>query len=567
MRRKRAHIVVTCLAAAAVLQGSYATAQDSTPVEHQISEVKIPMADGGELAADVYLPGQGRYPTVLTITMARKSKSREVHFPKSSFFNSGDYAVVCVERRGSFGSADNPLRQGINPDGHDGHDVVEWIAEQPWSDGNVGMWGASNQGKIQYATAMANPPHLVCIMPAETRPKTREYGYPGLDYDRVFPGGVLRLEMLQNALQSRGAKAGQPGTAMPERIQEHLLDDGSYGRRPDGAPTLKDVKVPVMAVGSWFDNDINRATTGLFNKILDTVGEELREHHRLLVGPWTHNGVYGDGAQGQMEFNNAAAHYRQREKQFFDYWLRGIKNGEDEAPVVTYYQMGRNEWRTAATWPPAGVKEVSYYLHPNAALALDKPPAQAAPAQFVSDPDNPTPTVGGQNKTKTFGKGPFDQSPKVETHKDVLIFTSPVLQEDVNVVGDVKVKLYVSSDSEDTDVAFRLTDVFPAEDAGSAQRSMLLRDGILRMSLRESRKQYDFLTPGKIYEGNIETIPIAYTFLKGHRIRLIISSTNYPRYDLNTNTKDKTGPPKAATNKLHHDADHPSVLILSMLDS
>ena len=559
MRISHVLSVIICLVAVAFLQSNASAVEGWTPDSFEIAEVKIPMADGGALAADVYVPGKGTYSTMLVITMASKTKAREQQLTRSSFFNSGDYAVVCVERRGSLGSSDNPIREGINPDGHDGHDVVEWIARQQWSNGKVGMWGASNQGKIQYATAMTNPPHLVCIMPAETRPETREQGNPGLHYDRVFPGGVLRLEMFQKGQRSREAKAGQPGGSLPRQISDHYLDDGFFGKRPEGAPTLADVKIPIMAVGSWFDNDINRSTTGLFNKILATTPEAHRKDHRLLVGPWTHTGVYIDGLQGQMEFDNAAERYKAREKQFIDYWLRGVKNGEDTAPVVTYYQMGKNEWRTSDVWPVSRLKDVSFYLQPDGGLSLDKASAKAAPDRFVSDPENPTPTVGGQNKQPTFGKGPYDQSEKVEGHDDVLVYTSPVLKEDVTVVGDVNVKVFVSSDSEDTDVSYRLTDVFPSDG-----RSMLLRDGIIRMSLRRTRKQYEFLTAGKVYEADIWTIPIAYTFLKGHQIRLIISSTNYPRYDINTNTRDKTGEPKVAVNKLYHDSSHPSMLSLSV---
>ncbi len=555
-QRKNQRLAWIVVGSLAFVASSAATATRPA-VNFDITEVMIPMSDGGELAADIYLPGPGRHPTVLTITMSSKLKSRKGQFPRAAFFESGDYAVVCVERRGSLGSSHNPPRAGINPDGKDGHDVVEWIAQQAWSNGKVGMWGASNQGKIQYATAMENPPHLVCIMPAETRPETREHGYPGIEYDRAFPGGVLRLEMMQNSLRGEKRKTGQPGTGMANQIHQHRLDDGFFGRRPKGAPTLHDVKVPIMAIGSWFDNDINRSTTGLFHRILAETDRNKR--HRLLVGPWTHNGVYQDGRQGEMEFDNVAAHYKEHEKQFFDYWLSGISNGEQSEPPITYYLMGTNEWKTTSTWPPAGIVQTTYYLHPSWKLTTHMAARGSAPSQFKSDPKNPVPTVGGQNKQKKFGKGPHDQRAKVESHPDVLLYTSNALQEDLTVVGDIQVQVFVSSDSEDTDVAFRLTDVYPDG------RSMLLRDGIVRMSLRESRKQYSFLSPGKIYGATMETIPIAYTFRKDHRLRLILSSTNYPRWELNTNRRDKTGASKAASNKLYHDPDHPSKLLLSVL--
>lgn len=537
-------------------------APTATAVPFQLQDVNIPMSDGGHLAADVYLPGDGTtYPTILSITSSSKEKCSIQFYPRAAFYESGDYALVCVERRGSFGSAGNPPRPGINPDGWDGYDVVEWIAQQPWSNGKVGMWGASNQGKIQYATAMTNPPHLVCIMPAETTARTREYDSPGISYEQAYPGGVLRLELIENAIESQQLNAGQPGTGLAQLALDHPLDDGFFDQRPDGAPTLRDVKVPVMAIGAWFDNDNNRATAKLFNEILNNTDPELRIYHRLLIGPWTHNGVYTDGVQGQLEFNGAAVVYRQREKQFFDYWLRGIDNGEATAPPVTWYQMGENEWKTAETWPPAGVQPVTFYLQQEGQLARTPPSADVPPDRFVSNPNNPVPTVGGQNKQKTFGKGPHDQREEVESHPDVLLFTTEPLGNEISVAGDIRVQLFIASDSEDTDVAFRLTDVYPDG------RSMLLRDGILRMSLRRTRMEYEFLTPGQIFEGTIETIPLAHTFLEGHRIRLILSSSNFPRYDVNTNTRDKSGEPQIATNMLYHDAEHPSALILSVRDA
>jgi len=357
MNHRRLWTVVVWLG---IVGGAYvcAAADQPGPPDFETTEVMIPMADGGSLAAEISLPGKGSYPTVLAITMGSKASCRRA-LPRSYFFNSGHYAAVCVERRGSAGSRDNPRRPGVNPDGHDGYDVVEWIAGQPWSDGKVAMWGASNVGKIQYSTAMTNPPHLVCIMPAETTPQTREYG--GIaSYDIAYPGGVLRLEMFERAMQQQGSKSGQPGTGSDHTILDHPLDDGSYDR-PAEWPTLADIKVPVLVVGSWFDNDLNRVGTRRINRIRAATSAELRDSHRLLVGPWIHSGIYRDGWQGQVQFTNVAATYREREQRYLDFWMRGIDTGEADGPRITYYQMGSNEWRTADSWPPDGVEKVAMW--------------------------------------------------------------------------------------------------------------------------------------------------------------------------------------------------------------
>ena len=311
-----------------------------------------------------------------------------------------------------------------------------------------------------------------------------------------------------------------------------------------------------MAISAWFDNDVNRAGLRTFEALRSAAGEELRERHRLLIAPWIHNSMFSDGLHGQLRFDNTAEIYRQQEKRFFDHWLRRIDNGEPEAPAITYYQMGSNEWRTTRTWPPSGVRDVSFYLHSDGSLSLELPASEADPVIFKSDPDNPVPTVGGQNKTNVAGKGPHDQRHEVENHADAVLFSSPPLEENLEITGDLELRFHLSSDAEDTDVAFRLTDVHPDG------RSMLLRDGILRLSLRKSFERYEFLTPGEIYSGVIETIPVAHTFLRGHRVRLIISGNNYPRWAVGGNTRDKDDPPKVAQNALHLDLEHPTALVL-----
>ena len=530
--------------------GGVAAEEGFTPADFEITEVMIPMADGGSLAADVYLPGDGTYPAIVTITQAPKAKWRESHLPRAGFASSGHYAVVCVNTRGRAASRKNPRREGLNPSGMDGRDVVEWVASQPWSNGKIGMWGGSNEGKNQYCTAQAKPPHLRCIMPALTTPGTRETGMLPRSYEQMYLGGVLRLEMF------KGFPKGNPVVAQIK--SRPLFDPSFYDLRPAGAPTLSDIEVPVMAIGAWFDNDVNRATVRTFDRLLAAAGPDLRDDHRLLVAPWIHNNMYSDGLHGELEYDNTAGYYREKELQFFDHWLRGIDNGQTETPAVTYYQMGRNEWRTSDTWPPAGSEDVAFYLQPGGGLSPERPTKDSPPVTFAGDPQNPVPTVCGQNKGKSHGKGSCDQQEKVETHPDVVVFTSPALADDVDVAGDVRVEVWISSDHEDTDIAFRLTDVWPDG------RSMLIRDGILRMSLRESFEEYRFLTPGEIYEAVIDTIPVAHSFLEGHRIRLVISSSNYPRWDVNTNTRDKSAKAERATNRLHIDADHPSALVVSV---
>ena len=519
----------------------------------EVHDVSIPMEDGGKLSGKVYLPGEGPHPTIVTITQSSHQSWDKSHLPRASFARSGDYAVLFVNTRGRRASRDNPTRGGRNPFGKDGYDVIEWAASQSWSDGKIGMWGGSNEGKNQYATAQAQPPHLRCIMPALTTSDTKEEGTLPRSYEQLYLGGVLRRELIDRL---------PPSSRALQQVLSHPLHDASFWERRDPtAPTVADIEVPVMAIGAWFDNDVNRASLRTFKTLLSETSVALRPHHRLLIGPWTHTGMYIDGLHGQLSYDNSAQRYQQREKQFFDHWLLGADNGEEKVPAITYYQMGVNRWRTTPHWPPEGMCEVSFFLHPDRTLSSVPPPNGAASVAFASDPDNPVPTVGGQNKTQVAGKGPWDQREKVEAHHDAFVFSTAPLERDLEIAGDVSLRLHLSSDAEDTDVAFRLTDVHPDG------RSMLLRDGIVRLSLRNSFERYEFLTPGEIYAATVETIPIAHTFEAGHRLRLIVSGSNYPRWDVSGNTRDKSAPPRVATNALHLEPEHPTHLVLPVIDT
>lgn len=516
--------------------------------DFEVLAAEIPMSDGATLAADVFLPNQDKdFPAILIMTPYNKEHynpaiigAMQAADPESAFFPTSDYAVVTVDWRGKYASADaQPVarRGGL---GLDGHDAVEWIAQQPWCDGKVGMWGQSALGIIQYQTAATKPPHLAAIMPWVATFSN--------SYDKYYCGGVLRKELMD-------AYTRIGWGILSTLARAHPLDDAFYHAREYCAP--EDIEVPALVVGGWFDiHDI----TKVFAALKADGNDSVKQYHRMVVGPWTHTAAGRDVPQGELEFEDTGLFMKTQQKHFFDRWLRDADSSVAEASPVAYYQMGENEWRSSDTWPPATVRETQLYLQADRGLTPAGPPAHSQPDEFRSDPDNPVPTIGGNNLNFfDLVLGPADQRGKVESHEDVLIYASDVLEEDLAITGNVKVTLYVSSDCEDTDVAIRLTDVYPDG------RSILLRDGIQRLSLVESYTEESFIAPGRVCPVTIETHAIGVTFLKGHRIRLIVSSSNYPRYDLNTNTRDKDGPPKVATNSLYHDTEHPSALILPVL--
>jgi predicted acyl esterase len=503
------------------------------------------MTDGAKLAADIYLPQSGGpFPAILVQTPYDKGKMNPglieaMKGGKDSFgfFKSTNYAVVVVDWRGKFASRDNPPGKPVVQGGLDGYDCVEWVAKQPWCNGKVGTWGSSALGSVQFKTAARKPPHLAAIAP-----RVAEYDKR---YERYYTGGVERKEYIDALTLIGWAATGQG-------VRRHPLNDGFYDTASIVNP--RDILTPMLLVGGWYDiHDLPR----VFNEFMSRGNVAAKKDFRLLIGPFTHEGVAEDKPQGQMTYPGTGIFTREEQRKFFDWWLLGDETSARSAPRVTYYQMGRNEWRFSETWPPPSVKKVEWYVQPSGGLGQPMS-GDSKPDTFKSDPHNPVPTVGGNNLNRwTLITGPADQRQKVETHPDVLIYTTAVLTEDLSVTGEIEARLFVSTDSEDTDIAIRITDVYPDG------RSMLVGDSIQRLRLPSPYRVERSIVPGQVYEVAVRTPATAHTFLKGHQLRLVVSGSNYPRYALNGNSR--SGPPKVATNLLYHDREHLSSVILPII--
>jgi uncharacterized protein len=548
---------------APVAAGNYGLKPLSVENGIQLVPVDIPVSDGKKLAADIYIPDKGGpFPVILIQTPYDKSLYRPV-FPQQltghsftssattfqpggstgSFIQSTDFAIVTVDWRGRFGSkgAGGPLG-GVGTTAQrqqDGYDTVEWIASQPWCNGKIGMWGSSALGSAQWATAEKQPPHLVCMLP-------RVSNYSN-NYAAYYSGGVIRKEYMD------GLTAASWG-ALANIIMAHQTDDGFYDGKDVADP--KDIKVPALLMGGWWDI---HDTPQIYNTLLAKADSAAAKNFRMVICPTTHTNIARDDKEGELEIPNAGQFARDEQKKFFDYWLRGVDEGYASAPPVTYYQMGINKWLTATQWPPAGVRKTSYFLNDSGALTSAPAAASVAPKQFKFDPKSPVPTAGGNIFQPDLAKGPVDQTKNVESHPDVLIFTSEVLSEDVAIAGEISATLYVSSDAVDTDVNIRVTDVYPDG------RSMLVKDGVQRLSHLEGDKTEKFITPGTVYPVTVKTWSVAQTFLKGHQIRLIVSASNYPRFGINNGSTDRGKAPVNITDTLYLDASHPSTLVLPVM--
>jgi hypothetical protein len=543
------------------------------PQIDQQMDVMVQMRDGVQLSANVFRPSPfGRWPALLVRTPYGKGDQLTAHY--RAFVEHG-YAVVVQDVRGRFKSEGifRPLEQ----EGPDGEDTIRWMARQPWCDGNIGMFGGSYLGMAQWQAALRRPPHLKAIFPGVSG----DDDYADRFYSR---GGAMklghRLEWLSENLRLRGlAKpdfrsftehlplrtADRAATGRTIDFYQRSLDHPAYDsfwRRNSTREKLERIDVPVFIVGGWFDNyaqsDLEAFTT------LRRLGKIAY----ILMGPWPHS--MSDRLAG-VDFG-PVARVALRTVQFawFDHWLKG-KNTLAETSVARYFTMGENKWHNDATWPPQVVEIRSYYLGGNGRansiggngrLQLTPPSAHHAD-HFTYDPRKPVPTRGGPVccNIRLLPPGPMDQRP-VERRADVLVYTSPPLKHDLEVTGPVRAVLYVSTSAPDTDFTAKLVDVAPD---GAA---LSLTDGILRLRYRSGLDRVQIAHPGETYSIAIDTGVTSNVFRTGHKIRLEVSSSNFPRFDRNPNTgrpiADETQL-RSALQTVHHGGGALSALLLPVV--
>jgi putative CocE/NonD family hydrolase len=327
------------------------------------------------------------------------------------------------------------------------------------------------------------------------------------------------------------------------------------------------IQVPILFQTGWWDHNLDFSLAG-FQQLRDQ--SPAGRLAKLVVGPWSHT-TSGVSRQGDLEFANARLGDKISIRRFFDRWLRGIDNGIEREGAVSYYQIGRDRWVTAPTWPPESVDR-TYYLRSEGGLSVAAP-ADDSPDRYASDPANPSPSVGGPvaGRAARFPDlilGPAFQDERVLAGRsDYLLYDSPPLDEDLDVVGSVRLQAFIGCDQPDTDVAVRLCDYDPS--APAERRTLLVMTGIRRMRYRQSLTSPGLMQPEVIYQALIEMDPVAHTWRKGHRVRIIVSSSNYPLYAVNPNNGEdfvwQPGTERVASVEVFHDGHHPSTLVLPVL--
>ena len=568
--------------------------------------VMTPMRDGVRLECDVYRPaGPGPFPAILTRSPYGRGPGGRPNTGADFWVRLG-YAFVTQDCRGRFGS-EGEYTPHLT-EGPDGYDTVEWIAEQSWCDGNVGIVGQSYLGADQYQLAPHSPPHLKAMAPvsgtADHRQSWTRHAGGALEHGWMVPYSLLKG---RNTLERKGLTGEQMETleSYLDPPHEHgffaqpLTPEG-YAHVPltdwiplmeDSAPYFKDylnnpddgpfwweinvrrgfhtVDVPMLHFGSWYDIFLEGTLSG-YEGINALGGPNARGNQRLLVGPWGHIGYSlptSDGC-GDLDFGpEAEIDFMEMQKRWFGHWLKGEDTGiMDEAPVRIFV-MGENRWRDEQEWPLARTEYTPWYLHSggsanslngDGALSPESP-AIEPPDRYVYDPNDPVPSLGGNNLI--IPRGAFDQRP-AEVRDDVLVYTGEVLSEDLEVTGPLRVTLWATSSAVDTDFTAKLVDVYPD---GYAQN---LQDGMIRARYRDSASDPKLLTPGQAYRYEIDLWATSHVFLAGHSIRIEISSSCFPRFDRNPNT----GTPVESESNLVpaaqmvlHDAQHPSYITLPVI--
>ena len=474
----------------------------------------------------------------------------------ATFCDELNYVFVIQDNRGRFAS------EGIDScfwdDGwgtkQDGYDTIEWIAKQSFSNGKIGMYGASACGIVQLLATGAYTPHLTCMIPEVA-------AYDFYNYT-VFQGGEFRYSMIYDWLN------GQGSVWMWDFWRSHPNYDDTW-KKMDLRTRLSGVKTPGLHIGGFIDIFTDATINACFD-LQNYGGEGAKDRQRMIMGWWSHPN-YNSREQGDITLPpNGTYDLGGVMIKWYAYHLRNSENGVMDMPVMTYYLLGDvdrypsspgNDWYSTDKWPPDSTVLEKWYLSSDGLLLRNQKPDGGTPyREFKYDPKNPVPTNGGRNLTRNWG---IKDQREQENRSDVLVYQSEILQEPVIVTGPVIAHLQASSNCKDTDFTVKITDVYPDG------RSLLMADGILMGRHYKRMDGEDLLEEGRIYEMKVDLWSIAVAFDKGHRIRIAVSSSNYPRFETNPNTGETFGKntyTKTATNRVYNTDGYFSYLSLPVMN-
>lgn len=581
-------------------------------------DLMLPMRDGVRMSTDVYRPArdgrpvEGRFPVLIQRTPYDKDARGESEQVRA-FVRSG-YIVVLQDTRGRYES-EGLFTKYNDFDARDGHDTMAWIEGLAYANGRIGTWGTSYGAHTQADAAKLDPPGL-STMVLNMGGTSNSWDH-GIRYHGAFElGWQILWAFRQVAAETRAPfveemleretftdwvfavpfrKGLNPLSVAPNfedyflEMQEEGADTAWLGIGESWEPYYEQTAdVPMIHVGGWYDLFAG-GTVDNYAALSKLKSSPVR----LLMGPWDHGGN-DETFTGDVEFGPASAirdfdtgfHLR-----WFDHFLKGEENGVGEEDPVRLFVMGTGDghrdpngrlyhggyWRGADDWPLPETRFTRYYFHGDGSLSPDEPAGVGASTTYTFDPQRPVPTIGG---SFYWGFGGYHQAEDPEftgseppylplkVRPDVVVFQTPPLEEDVEVVGPVEVHLYASSSAVDTDFTAKLVDVYPPSPDDPAGYDLNLTDGIVRARFRNSPSREELMKPGEVYELVIDLFPTANVFKKGHRIRVDVSSSSFPRFDVNPNTGEPLGHSRRsveADNTIHHAPEHPSHIVLPLV--
>lgn len=617
--------ISACTLVAVVLLVAIAQAKETPDGVATQTDVRVPMRDKTLLATDVFLPARGgkplseKWPTILMRTPYDKSGAKS----DGEYFAAHGYAFVVQDTRGRYHS--EGIWHMLTDDGRDGVATCEWISQQPWSNGKVSTIGTSYVGGTQHALAMERPPQLVTSIPVDAM---SNLGYQSMRnggaFELRFWNWIYSIAGPEGSRQARDPATAamlkemkdhrrdylvrlplRRGTTPLKHISEYedwLVEALGHGTNDDFWKqnnildyTAQYKDMPVYLVGGWYDSWAGNTTANFA-----ALSKQIKGPVYLIMGPWIH-GAQGGSSHGQVSFGSEAAIADPRawRLEWYDHWLKGIDNSVGRrAPFATpvrIFVMGTGDgrktesgllnhggaWRDEREWPPSRAKKTAFYLQPGGKLSQATPSADGRSTSYQFDPARPVPTIGGNISSggDILLQGAWDQrggphvwnSPEpipLSARNDILVFQSEPLAEDTEVTGELSVELWISSTAVDTDFTAKLVDVYPASGDFPGGFDLNIADGILRARFRESLKKEVFMEPGKVYPLSIKLYPTSNVFKRGHRIRVDISSSNFPRFDVNPNTGEPLNDNRrtnVAINTVYHDAGHPSHIVLPIV--
>jgi putative CocE/NonD family hydrolase len=584
-------------------------------------QVMIPMRDGVRLCALLFFPKdqpRRQLPAILFRSPYLLDPGEIQRFAVylESFLKNG-YAVVLQNVRGRYFSEGTYTY--LAGSGNDGYDTVEWISKQTWSNGKVGTLGCSSTAEEQHKLNAARHPALAATVPMGSGAGIGKVGpynemgnfYRGgavqglwfswyydaaYTYRPLFPPGLsretlIRLERFWNLQPNKTPPSHVdklvwtlPLNQIMEKMEAAPSDLDKFVNRLPNDPRWKETDfggegdrygAPMLMINSWYDVSIGPNVALFEDQTRNAANETARNNLFMVIAPTTH---CMQGAMesehtivGERDLGDARFDYVGLVQNWFDHFLKGVENGITKQPKVRAYMMGTNQWRTYATWPPPEAKPVVYYLDSDGSAnslrgdgrLATRRSGKAGSDQFQYDPLVPVPSLGGSICcfSENFQGGAFDQS-HIEMRNDVLVYSTPPLQQKIEIAGPVKVSLYLSSDCKDTDLTVKLLDVDPEGKAFN------LDESIQRVRWRAGWERPVFMEPGKVYQVDIGPLVTSAAFLPGHRIRIEVSSSNFPRFERNLNTGGNNfdeAEGKVAHNVIHHSTQHPSQIVLPVL--